>query len=650
MIAVRKAVSAFGRGSLEFLRPDNRKILAYLRAYDDEIVLCVANLARNAQPVELDLARFKGRVPVELMGRTPFPPVGDLPYLLTLSGHGFLWFRLAAGREVPEWHEERIAPLELPFLVLFDGWASLFRDRVVPWRIAISERVRTQLEVEVLPAYVATRRWYATKGDAVRRVSLADHVEWRRGAQSWLLALAHVERDKAPEPHTYFLPLSLAWEDREEERVRALAPFTIARVRQQAEVGVLADALGDEAFCRELVVAMGAGEEIAMARGRVKFQPSSAFASLAGPAPGELKPSFASAQGTNTGVVLGERLFLKAYRRVQAGVNPEAEIGRFLTEVAQFRHAVPVAGSIGYVAEDGREATLALLQGYVDNQGDGWRYTLEHLDRYFERSRAVTDAPSAAEEAHAGYLSLTGTLGRRTAELHAAFARATGDPAFDPEPFPPAEVARLVQRVRAQANVALDRLEQRQAALPEAARADAARIIGRRAEILARLDAHAGDRPAGPLTRVHGDYHLGQVLLVENDFVIADFEGEPSRSLAERREKISPLKDVAGMLRSFDYALHAALLQADAEWPEAHAGLERLGLAWRDAAWSAFLEGYDAAARAAGLASPKDEARGLLELFLIEKALYELAYEVDNRPDWARIPLRGLARILDPGL
>ncbi len=649
MLAVRKSVSAFGRGALEFLRPGNRKILAYLRTHGDEIILCVANLGRNAQPVELDLARFKSRVPVELMGRTPFPPIGDLPYLLTLSGHGFLWFRLSAGGDVPEWHEERMAPLELPFLVLFDGWASLFRDRVVPWRIAIAERVRAQLEVEVLPAYVATRRWYATKGDAIRRVSLVDHVEWRRDGHSWLFTLAHAERGKA-ETHTYFLPLSLAWEDREEERVRALAPVTIARVRQQAEVGVLADALGDDAFCRELVAAIGAGEEIAMARGRLKFQPTKAFASLAGPAPRELKPSFGSTQGTNTGIVIGERLFLKAYRRVQAGVNPEAEIGRFLTEVASFRHSVPVAGTIGYVAEDGREATLALLQGFVDNQGDGWRYTLEHLERFFERSRTGSEAPVPAEEAHAGYLSLVGTLGKRTAQLHAAFARATGDPAFDPEPFTPADIAASVQRVKAQAGAALDRLEQRKAALPEAAQTDAALVLDRRAEILAHIDARGRDRPAGPRTRVHGDYHLGQVLLVENDFMIADFEGEPSRTPAERREKISPLKDVAGMLRSFDYALHAALLQADTEWPESHAGLELLGLSWREAAWRAFVDGYDATARAAGLASPHDEAHGLLELFLLEKALYELAYEVDNRPDWARIPLRGLVRILGPGM
>jgi maltose alpha-D-glucosyltransferase/alpha-amylase len=249
MLAVRAASSAFGRGALTFLKPGNRKILAYLREHGDEIILCVANLARSAQPVELDLARFKGRVPVEMMGRTPFPPIGDLPYLLTLASHGFLWFRLAAGKDVPAWHEERLARDELPVLVLFDGWASLFRDRVVPWRIALADKVRGQLEREVLPSFVAGRRWYATKGETLRRVALADHVEWQQGERSWLVTIVDAERESG-ERQTYLLPLALAWEDGSEDQMRALAPLTIAKVRQQSRVGVLADALGDEAFCR----------------------------------------------------------------------------------------------------------------------------------------------------------------------------------------------------------------------------------------------------------------------------------------------------------------------------------------------------------------------------------------------------------------
>jgi len=643
MLAVRASSTSFGRGALTFLKPGNRKILAYLREHGEEIMLCVANLARTAQPVELDLSRFKGRVPVEMMGRTAFPPIGDLPYLLTLGGHGFLWFRLSAGEEVPAWHEERLARDELPVLVLFDGWASLFRDRVVPWRIGMADKVRTQLEREVLPSFIAGRRWYAAKGDTLRRVTLADHFEWKHGEASWLVAIADAERERG-ERQTYLLPLTLAWEDGSEEQLRTLAPLTIAKVRQQAQVGILAEAFGDEEFCRTLIRAIGAAEEHASIHGRLRCVPTKEFAELVGTDWESLPVSGPGAQTSNTIIRVGERLFLKAYRRLQAGVNPEAEIGRFLTEVAHFGNSVPVAGTIEYVLDDGRSTTLAMLQGYVDNQGDGWEYTMNHLDRFFELPSEHPEA--AAADVHGGYLALVRTLGVRTGELHAALARTSGDAAFDPEPVAPTDVAAWVERVRRNAESALDRLAQRRAALPESARADADAMLGQRDAVLARIDRHTQDSTAGKKTRTHGDYHLGQVLLAQNDFIIVDFEGEPTRTLAERREKLSPLKDVAGMLRSFDYAMHVALDRADNERPETRAARDAAGREWQVEARRMFLDGYEEIARTAGLALPRAEAGALLELFLLEKVLYELAYEIDHRPDWVRVPLRGLADIL----
>ena len=640
ILAVRKGFQAFGRGTLRFLRPANRKILAYLREYGDDIVLCVANLARSAQPVELDLAKYKGRVPIELIGRTAFPPVGELPYLLTLSGHGFLWFRLAAAENAPAWREELLPREELPVLVLFDGWASLFRDRVVPWRISLSEKVREQLEGEVLPEFIAGRRWYAAKSETVRRVEIADHVEWKPGDRSWLVALARVQ-GTSDETQTYFLPLTLAWEDVDEGLVNALGSFTIAKARQQAQVGVLADAFGDETFVRALVTAVGEGVQIKSARGSLHFKPTSAFARLVGTDLAALPVTMPSAQSSNTIVSLGDRVFLKGYRRLQAGVNPEVEIGRYLTDVVQFAHCVPVAGSVEYVAEDGRTATLALVQKYVYNQGSGWDYTLNYLDRFFEDiSREATTVTGA--DVHGGYTALARTLGMRTAELHAAFAQSTGDPAFDPVPLAAPEVAAWTERVRDEATRVLDRLERRRDALPESVRPDADRLLAQRDRLLARIAAHANDDGKGIKTRLHGDYHLGQVLLVQNDFVIIDFEGEPSRTMEERAQKHSPLKDVAGMLRSFDYAMHAALFKFVSERPDAREAVEPAGRQWQAQAAGAFLEGYDEVARASGVTSARAEMKGLLELFVLEKAVYELKYEIDNRPDWVRIPLIGL--------
>ncbi|MFO1324401.1 MAG: maltose alpha-D-glucosyltransferase [Burkholderiales bacterium] len=659
MLAVRRGFRSFGRGRLTFLRPGNRKILAYLREYGDEVVLCVANLARNAQPVELDLARFKGRVPVELMGRTPFPPVGDLPYLLTLAGHGFLWFRLAAGADVPAWHEERVARDELPVLVLFDGWASLFRDRVVPWRIKLAENARAQLEGEVLPAFVAGRRWYAAKGEPIARVALVDCVEWQQQEHAWLIALARVE-NASGDAQTYFLPLALLWDDDGEDGQRAHAPSTVAKIRQQARIGVMADAFGDDAFCRALVGAVGAGTELSTAHGKLRFKPTAAFARLAGADIETMQVALPGAHSSNTVAVLGDRLFVKAYRRLQTGVNPEAEIGRYLTDVAGFANSVPVAGALEHIGNDGRVTTLALLQAYVGHQGDAWTTTLNYLEHYLEQPPATTAAPplkpgstplpGATASVHGGYLALIRVLGMRTAELHAALARATDDPAFAPVPTTAADVADWAKRARGSATATLDRLERRLHTLPEAARGEASRVLAQRASILARIDRHANDAGGGLRTRVHGDYHLGQVLVMGNDFVITDFEGEPARTLEERREKQSPLKDVAGMLRSFDYALHAALLRIVGGSEQTQAIRERLGAEWLRETRSAFLDGYDQVAAASGLTNAAAQRGGLLELFLLEKAMYELGYEAENRPDWVRIPLRGLIELLDTNI
>ena len=637
MLTVRKGSKAFGRGRLSFLSPGNRKILAYLREYDEETILCVANLGRSAQPVELDLARYRGRVPLEMMGRTPFPPIGELPYLLTLPACGFYWFRLAVDVEVPHWHEERLAPEELPVLVLFDGWTSFFRDRVVPWRIRMAEKLRAQFETETLPRYIAAQRWYAAKGVPIKRASLQDWVQWGPDNSPWLMTLLQVETDSGQS--SYFLPMALAWGDSDEEQVRALAAATLARIRQQSQVGVLADAFADEAFCGAVVAAIIAGSEVACAQGRLRFTMTTACAGLAGDTIASLPIERPKFQGSNTAVMLGDRLFLKGYRNLRAGVNPEFEVGRFLTDVAHFSNCVPVAGAMEYIAADGTLTCLALLQGQVANQGDGWSYTLDYLDRTFENLLSSTaDTPA---DIHGAYLSLVHTLGTRTAELHKALALRTGDPAFDPEPLAPGDLVDWKRRVHDDALATLALLEQHQSQFPPAAQANTCALLEQRQRLLERIEACG--MPAGPCikTRYHGDYHLGQVLVSSNDFIIIDFEGEPARSLAERRAKHSALRDVAGMLRSFDYARWSALLR------DTYSDADRVRLAplardWADEARRMFLRAYEETSRDSGLYEDFAEMRGLVELFELEKALYELRYEVGNRPGWINVPLQGV--------
>jgi len=642
ILAVRKTSRAFGRGKLVFLRPGNRKVLAYLRELGDEAILCVANLSRAAQPVELELKRYRGRVPVELLGRVTFPPVGELPYLLTLPAYGFYWFRLATDVAVPDWHTERLMPEDLPMLVLFDGWSSFFRDRVVPWRISMAEKVRADFEDKVLPRYLETQRWYAAKGEPLARAALLDYGQWSAKGTTWLITLLTTESSAGR--GTYFMPLALIWEEADDEHVRAMGPATIARVRQQASVGVLADAFADEAFSRAIARAIGAGEESRTAHGLLRFMPTTAYAEIAGTDIDGLPVTRPQAQSSNTIVTLGDRMLLKSYRHVRPGVNPEVEMGRYLTEVVHFPHCVPLAGTLEYRCAEGIVYTLALLQAYVSNQGDGWSFTLSYLERYLDQPAPEAQSP-AGTDVHGAYATLMDTLGTRTAQLHAALARTAGDPAFDAEPAGADDYAAWLARVREQALSTFSQLESRLAALPPTV-ADAARdFLLRRDEVLAAIAACRA--PSEPTLKIrhHGDYHLGQVLLARNDFVIIDFEGEPGRSLAERKLKSSPLRDVASMLRSFSYA-RAAAAQRGAETPEALERQQTLAAAWEAETREVFLGAYDEAARGTGLYASMDDVAGLLRLFELEKALYELRYEMDNRPDWLAVPLSGIAQLV----
>lgn len=646
ILALRKNHQAFGRGTLVFLHPGNRKILAYYRLYQGDIILCVVNLSRAAQAVELDLSAYKGCVPVELMGGSAFLPIGELPYLLTLPGHGYYWFKLASGEEIPAWHEEPLQPEELPTLVLFDGWNSFFPDRVVPWRIATAEKVRNQLEEEALPRFIAAQYWHAAKGEGVRRVIISDYAEWGNDYHKWLVALVSSE-GVLGESRSIFLPLALAWENGDEKPMRALSPATVARVRQQAKIGILGDAFADGAFCRAVVLAIGAGQTLPCEQGTIRFSLTGAFPALAGEAFANLSVRPPGKQGGNTAVVLGEQLFLKGYRHPQPGIHPEFEVGRFLTDAAKFPNTPPVAGLVEYQGHDGNTMTLALLQGYIKNQGDGWSYTLDYLGRFLEECRTAALPLAAPALAHAAYLVLMRTLGQRTGELHNALNQTTGDFAFDPEPVTDADITDWIFQAQAEAVATLDQLKQREAGLPETVRETVKALLARRNALADRLNACISGQIKAVKTRYHGNYHLGQVLLAQNDFVITGFEGDSARPVVERGDKHSPLKDIAGMLRSFNYAAYTALAHATTERPMDSAKFEPLVRDWEAEAGRVFLAAYAEAIHCSGLFATDASLRSLLDLFLLEKALYEVRHELDSRPEWVVIPLGSILSLLE---
>ena len=646
MLRVRSGYRAFGRGTLRLLRPGNRKILAYLRQYGDEDVLCVANLGRHAQAVELNLGEFKGRVPVEIVGEVPFPPIGELPYMLTLPGHAFYWFRLARDVESPPWHMDQLPREDLPALVLFDGWNSFFRERVVPWRIRLAERLREQLEQDVLPGFLATRRWYTEHGERrAPRVELRDSAEWGSAGARWLFAILEVDVDGAQGPVRYQLPLSLAWED-DGGRDMQITPVALARVREHSRVGLMLDALLDERCLREMVEAIGRADELRCEHGRIRFVPTSAFARLRGGAEVDLTASAAPVQGSNTAITLGDRLFLKAYRRLAPGPNPEYEVGRFLTETVPFEHVAALAGAVEYVDQAGRVQTLAVLQQYVPNQGSAWDYTLDYLSRFLEDVRSGADAND--RDTHGAYLELVGTLGARTAALHVALATPTGDPAFDPRALETSELQRSSERIRKEAASVLDVLERQRDAWPAAIGSDVQALLQRRDELLRQLAGPESRRSTGLKTRHHGNYDLGQVLVVHNDFAIVDFEAE--RHDARPAGFDSPLRDVAGLLRSIAYVSEHALERALARRPDEHASLERARSRWTAFARQRFLERYEAAIGDRGICPAPAEARALLHLYEIERNLHDVRCQLGQRPDLLPASLRSLLALLrQPG-
>jgi maltose alpha-D-glucosyltransferase/alpha-amylase len=377
-----------------------------------------------------------------------------------------------------------------------------------------------------------------------------------------------------------------------------------------------------------------------------------------------------SAEQSNTSILYGKQLIMKLFRRLQPGENPDVEIGRFLTEIAHFPRIAPFLGEITITPAVGEKTTVAMLQGLVANQGDGWQWFLEQLSGYFaavaslpappdlpapgfdHRQPAGTESKLEARQYAAPMLEAAALLGRRTAEMHLALATPTDDPAFAAQPFAPEDLRRDARRIDAQIMAALDALKAKLPGLVDVTADEAALLLSRRRKLIARAHAIETEHATGKRIRIHGDYHLGQTLRTggtgsePGDFVLLDFEGEPARPLIERRQKQCPIKDVAGMVRSFSYAAYSGLNQFLAEGSSADGAPESLTAwtkFWQNSVSSEFLEAYCATiAKDPELLPPPAQAQSLFTAYLLEKALYELLYELNNRPAWLRIPIGGI--------
>jgi len=687
ILDLRKQHHAFGHGSFEPLASRNSKVFAFLRETNQETLFVVANLSRFSQFVELDLSRYRGRTPTELFGQSAFPPIGDGPYPLSLGPHGFYWFCIGCRED----QSVEAIPTHLPTTRVRGTWDNLLKGRA---RMALRE---------ALEPYLRRHRWFAGKARTMRSVDLVDWFDLSTDSDQPVLQLMLTRVEYAEgEPDAYVLPIVWAKEGLADNLLADHPQAGILRVElpDQGETLTLCEAVWQNEFWQRLLEVIHENRRLAGQHGTSSGIRTTAFASLWDDSLADLSPNVHGGEQSNTSATFDERFMLKLFRRVTPGINPDFEIGLHLTEHATLEHVPKVAGALEYRNPAGQAMTVGILHEFIPNVGDAWTYTLDELSRYFERVQSRTpepalvapttpageaasvdavaspspsgshvhedgsppvagsffdamssELPTVARETVGAYLLSAELLGRRTAELHVALAHADGNPGFMPEPFTRLYQRGLYQSMRSQTRGTIDLLRSQMPRLDEEVQIAAGQVIGSEAVILDRLAKLLHDRIDAQRIRCHGDYHLGQVLFTGKDFVIIDFEGEPERPVSERRIKTSPLRDVAGMLRSIHYASHAALLGHTPALVVGAAGramAEKWAEFWHTWTSSSFLRAYtDVASGAAFLPKDRSQLRTLLEAYLMEKALYELRYELNNRPDWVKIPLEGIRQLLE---
>ncbi len=655
IITLRKSFKAFGRGSIDFLQPENRQVLAFLRRYDQETILVVANLSHLAQQIKLDLSQFAGWQPVDLFGRTQFAPITDSSYYFTLSPYGFYWFSLEP--QPVETMRIRALPTEEVGAV-----PTISREKG-----ELFERDNWFLLERALADYMRGRRWFRGKARKIGSVDIEDVIPMRFGQLTSHIVMVQVEYTEG-EPETYVLPLATAPAEKIDEITGDYPQALVAYLKPGTRDGqwLLYDALVDKAFCRSLLRAIGNKRRFKGQVGEITASTSRLFRSARGADGAALEPSPMKVEQSNTSVVYGDRLILKLFRRLEEGINPDLEIGRFLTEKTPFEHIPKVAGALEYQSRRGKPMSLALLQTFVANEGDAWQYTLESLERYLQNVSAhptvqsppiprkhmlslPEQPPPLARETIGPYLASAQLLGQRTGELHVALASGLDDPDFAPDFFTNMYQTSLYQSMRSLTIRTMQLLRENLPDIPQELRQNAGRMLDRETEIIERFQPLRQQKIAAARIRCHGDYHLGQVLFTGKDFIIIDFEGEPARSLSERRLKRSPLLDVAGMIRSFHYATHSALIHHEplVARPEDLPLLQQWAQYWYVWVSTVFLNSYVDVVRPVGLLPENPEhLKILLDTFIMEKAIYEIGYELNNRPDWLRVPLQGIAQLM----
>ncbi len=653
LVQQRKLYKAFGRGTLEFLRPHNRKVLAFYRRYQEETILVVANLSRFPQYIELDLSEAKGMTPVEIFGRTEFPAVGEGFYNLTLGALSFYWFSLEARQVHPESVATSGAGTLLP-LIIVETWDEVFQGR------SLATLVRR------LPAFLRTRRWFQGQRRSIRSIEIADDIPIPDTSAHVLLGVIDYSDG---DPETYVLPGSVAIGEAAEQLKAKLSDVSVAELQaQDASKGFLYSAVWDPAFSDALLSAIVRRRRFRGEKGELIGAHTRAFRTIWGPSHPELTPALLNGEQSNTAIKYGNRFLLKLYRRVEPGVHPEVEMGAFLTE-RRFEHSAALAGMIDYRGGPGDSTAVASLFAFIENQGNAWHYTLDALSQFFDAALARkefehagpegnrhplevsgVEPPSHVHELMGAYLDSAHLMGRRLADLHLALSSDPADPAFAPEMFTDHYRLGLQHSLIALTNQAFQFLRFQLKNLSVAAQVDAQKLLDQQDKLRKSFRQISDRRIAGTRIRIHDDLRLSRLLHTGKDFVLVGFEGQSDRPLSERRIKRSPLRDVASLLMSFQFAADAVFydqVHGMNYRPENAAALESLSAYWFQWTGATLLNGYfGGIGQAAPLALSDANARMLLDAFLLEQALEEIREQLREQPERVRTPIKLLQRVI----
>lgn len=640
VLAMRQRYQAFSQGTIEFLFPDNAKVLCFIRSYKEESILVVINLSRYSQAVELDLSEYRDHVPQELFSHNDFPTIKDTPYVLTLGPHCHFWFSLKAPRVVLP--EQEAIPIRLQ----------------KEWNEVLLGEACRRLESEALPRFLERCRWFAGKSRPIRSVHITDVLSANHGGA--IVSVVNVQYMTGT-PENYLLPLSFLFSKGDQQLIKDFPQSVICHLYVGGEEGILFDGAYDNRLHAQLFLMMANRRQ---ASGKAaKLQGHSGRGLKARWADSEQIPAsrVLKADQSNTAIVFGDIFFMKLFRKIEEGTSPDVEIIRYLSEERKCGHTPVYAGQIEYLRSKTEPAAICVLQSYVHSQSDAWNYTIDQIKIYFDLILAkIQDAdPNPVASVTAVdmnlavdqlFVEMVKRLAFRTAEMHQQLALDTDNQDFKPEKFSMLYQRSIYQTLGSRARLTLRLLRKAyEKAAPEF-KEEIASVLKVERNIYDWYKPILSTKFSGKKIRVHGDYHLGQVLFTGKDFMIIDFEGEPARSLSERRLKRSALRDVAGMLRSFHYAVYATLFlnrmvrETDVKVLEAAA--ER----WYDHVSGIFLAAYfDIVGHADFLPRDAHETGLLLKSFLLDKAMYELYYELNNRPKWTIIPLRGIRHILKNG-